>query len=183
MMITFLRQIKTVGWHWALIRRVADRAQTTETQQAVLDFMKVVRRGRKRPGYRQTHKRTHAHSLRQTLRAEATPSALCIQKQWDPGRAAGTQTDIVELFISNQAAQTAPRRPPASLRWLLFKLSGYHKHVLPLTYPVRNKRVSSSLRHILIRVPGLSVNLQPAADPAISWTPVLADKKRKYSLL
>lgn len=80
MMITFQRQIESVGSHQALISRPADRVQR---RCSCIRF------------HRRRRLRVEADrgqvTNRQTLRAEATLSALCIQKQWDPRRLRGTR--------------------------------------------------------------------------------------------
>lgn len=78
MMITFQRQIESVGSHQALISRPADGVQR---RCSCIRF------------HRRRRLRVEADrgqvTNRQTLRAEATLSALCIQKQWDPRRLRG----------------------------------------------------------------------------------------------
>lgn len=117
MMITFQGQIKTVGSHQALISKVADRVQRRCSR---IGFRR--RRGcalSQREARLQTDTASQGHAC-----------ALCIQKQWDPGRL-GDPRQTLWIIHFHSLAQTAPRRPLASLCWRL-KLSGYHKHTFPL---------------------------------------------------
>lgn len=112
MMITFQRQIESVGLHQALISRVADRV---ERRCSCIRFHRRQRALRQREARLQTDRQCErrprqAHS--------ALKNNEILGGYGDPDRHRG-------IIHFHPLAQTAPRRLLASLCWRL-KLSGYH---------------------------------------------------------
>lgn len=136
MMITFQRQIESVGSHQALISRPADGVQR---RCSCIRF------------HRRRRLRVEADrgqvTNRQTLRAEATLSALCIQKQWDPRRLRGPrQTSWNYSFPPTGSDCTAHT---AGLRLLTAQTVCYHDYIF--SSPA-NKGLKESRGEVLVRV-------------------------------
>lgn len=130
MMITFQRQIESVGLHRALISRVSDRV---ERRCSCIRFHRRQRASRQRRGQ---------VTNRQALRAKATPSALCIQKQWDPGRQRGPRQTCWNYSFPPTGSGCTTLRLPALCCWRL-KLSAYHNYTISLP---ANKKLKWKLK-------------------------------------
>lgn len=165
MVITFHRQIETVGSHRALISRwSAETSRSSRISQTTRLSVKA-----------QKGQVTNS----QTPRVKATPSALCIQKQWDPGRLRGPRQTLWNYSFPPTSSDCWPPSTDGSNCLLIASARSSLEPSLSLTKDWAKKPKADPHQRAAAVRQSASVKLQFVSDSKIGHKTLTSTYKKK----